>query len=152
MPRKGAGRRYPFATTDARPHDHTMCPVTGTIATAARAGDEPWGTEHPMPLMPVDEETIERIRHQLFAAQRCRKLALEHGDLSVSIRYRRAVTKCSSSCTADDPCHLQDKPPVRLEGGYQLVVRVWPKGQGRQKITRDAEAGKPLPYNVMASQ
>jgi len=114
-----------------------MCPVIGAIATQARSGEEPWGTEHPMPPLPLDEARVEQIRHQLFGGKRCQKLARIHGALSVSVTYRR------------DDGQLQNSPPVRLEGGYHLVVRVWASAIGKAEIARRAEAGEPLAFNVM---
>ena len=138
MPRKGAGAKYPFATTAARTHDCTMCPVIGHIAERARTGDEPWGTEHDLSLPgEVTEERAEEIRHQLFGGKRCRKLARTHGELSVSVTYR----------TPDGT--LQNSPPVRLEAGYQLVVRVWTRRAANAEIERRVEAGEPLAFNVM---
>jgi hypothetical protein len=114
-----------------------MCPVIGTIAEQARQGDEPWGTEHDMPLLPVDEAQAEIIRRQLFAGKRCRRLAAVHGALSVSVTYR----------TPDGS--LQNSPPVRLEGGYKLVVRVWTAADAKAEIVRRVEAGEPLTWNPM---
>lgn len=137
MPRKGAGARYPFATTAARTHDCTMCPVIGHIAERARNGDEPWGTEHDIGPLSLDEDRIEQIRHQLFGGKRCRKLARTHGELSVSVTYRTEAGE------------LQNSPPVRLEAGYQLVVRVWTRRAANAEIERRVEAGEPLAFNVM---
>lgn len=137
MPRKGAGYKYPHVTTAAKVHDHTMCPVIGAIATRARAGDEPWGTEHEMPPLPLDEDAVTRIKNQLFLGRSCQKLAREHGALSVSVTYR----------TPDG--QLQNSPPVRLEGGYVLVVRVWDRRTAKAEIERRVEQGQPLAYNVM---
>jgi hypothetical protein len=137
MPRKGAGYKYPHITTAARVHDHTMCPVTSAIAEAARAGDEPWGTEHDMPIMAVDADKAIEIRRKLFTAKDCKRLAAVHGALSVSVTWRTPEGG------------LQNSPPVRLEGGYQLVVRVWAKSIAKAEIQRRVEAGEPLAYNVM---
>ena len=137
MPRKQAGRKYPHVTTAARKHEHVMCPVIGAIAERARAGDEPWGTMHDMPVLAVDEERAEKIRDQLFGGRYCRKLATQHGALSVSVTYRTPTGE------------LQTSPPVRLEGGYQLVVRVWTRSASKAEIARRADAGEPLAYNVM---
>lgn len=138
MPRKGAGAKYPFITTQARKHDHTMCPVIGTIAERARNGDEPWGTEHDLPILGgVDEARINEIKNQLFTGRSCTRLAREHGALSVSVTYR----------TPDGG--LQNSPPVRLEGGYQLVVRVWSRAAAKAEIERRVSNGEALAYNVM---
>jgi hypothetical protein len=114
-----------------------MCPVIGAVAERARAGDEPWGTEHDMPLLPVDEARADEIRHQLFGGKRCQRLARIHGALSVSVTYRRPDGG------------LQNSPPIRLEGGYQLVVRVWNRATAKAEIERRVEAGEPLSFNVM---
>jgi hypothetical protein len=138
MPRTSAGKAYPHITTDAKKHECRLCDVIGKIAERARSGEEKWGTEHDMPLLSRSESEIAEIRRQLFAARYCRRLALVHGTLSVSVTYRGPDGS------------LINSPPVRLEGGYQLVVRVWSREQSKKEIVRRVAAGESLAYNVMA--
>lgn len=125
MPRTTAGRKYPYVTTDARQHNHRMCPVVQVIADRVTAGAEEWGVLHPMP--PVPSETIAReIRAAFYAAKYCRQLAARYGDkISVKSEF--------------------DQQP---DGTYTVWVKVWTRTIARQEIARRVAAGEPLAYNV----
>lgn len=133
MPRRGAGYRYPHATTDAREHACRMCTVIGLIAAKARDGAEEWGTLHQLP--PLDSgPQARKIRNQLFDGRTCKKNTNVHGELSVSVKY------LNPDGTHTDSSALTDH-------GYVLVVRVWPKDTGRKEITRRVSRGESLAFN-----
>lgn len=127
MPRVTAGRRYPHATTDARPHNHRFCPVIGKIADSVRAGAEEWGTPHEWP---VPSETIaDEVKRAFYAARYCAQLGRRFGEMmSIQAGYR-----------------------PREGGGYYVWVRVWPRSIARKEMARRVKAGEPLAYNVMRS-
>lgn len=137
MPRTGAGRRYPHATTDARRHACTMCHVVGLVAERAESGAEDWGTPHRMPPVTDGEDRAEQVRRDLFVARSCPKLAKRHGPLSVSVQW----------LAADDS--TVNRPTVRRPEGWVLVIRVWSRDQARAEIARRVGAGEQLHYNVM---
>lgn len=138
MPRKTAGKRYPFATTDARPHDHSLCRVVGKIAERAARGDEPWGTVHRMPPVPGEEQAAD-IRRRLFLGRDCKALARQHGELSVQVRYLGEDGEAGNS-------------PARRPEGYVLAVAVWPRDRGKAEIARRVNDGESLHYNVLREQ
>jgi hypothetical protein len=140
VPRKGAGWKYPHITTQAKPHDHTMCPVIGQIATLARSGSEPWGTPHEIGPIPVTQAKITEIRNQLFHHKKCQRILAEHGALSASVTYRDPDGQLVNPGTA---------PPPRLEGGYVLVIQVWTRERGKANIASRVEAGEPLAFNIL---
>lgn len=138
MTRKTAGARYPHASSTARKHDHTWCPVVGAIIGRAGSGTEPWGTEHDMPALGTAEQAA-TIRQGLFRGRDCIRLRKENGaELSVSVTYR------------DDRGRLRNQPATR-GGKYVLVVRVWPRKIAKQEIARRVGAGEKLHYNVLRS-
>lgn len=134
MPRKTAGHRFPHATTEARPHDHTMCKIIDMIAERAGSGDEEWGTVHRMPPLP-DAAQAHAVRNKLFNARKCRTLARIHGTLSVSVRY------------ATDTGELTNTRTVTAKG-YVLAVAVYPRAQARQNIITRVNSGERLSYNA----
>lgn len=69
MGKRPAGDRYPHATTAAREHDCTWCPVVQVIYDRAQAGKEPWGTVHYFPTVPK-EETALKIKRGFYAGRR----------------------------------------------------------------------------------
>jgi hypothetical protein len=119
LARKTPGKRYPYATTAARPHDHRFCPVVKAIAAEAKAGREAWGTLHPMPPVPT-RELAEQARRGLFAARK-------HGH---SVR--------AEILDYDDAA-----------GGYVVTVQVWTRAAAKQYIANQVATGQPLAYNVM---
>lgn len=138
MPRTRAGRRYPYATTDARQHDHTYCPVVSAIAERVEQGAEDWGTPHPLPLPPdTTEDQARRIRRGVFLGRSCKRNTARYGGLSVSAKWR-----------LDDGTEVNGSP-VRSSDGYVLVVRVWSRAAGKQEMARRVSAGQPLHYNVL---
>lgn len=114
-----------------------MCAVIGKIAERARGGLEEWGTFHPLPPMDVTEQRAIEIRRALFAARYCRKLAAEHGTLSVSVMWERPDGQRVNG------------DPVRAQDGYRLAVRAWGRGQSKQEIVRRVNDGERLDYNRM---
>lgn len=128
MARKQAGRRYPYVTTDARPHNHRMCPVARVIGDRAAAGAEPWGTRHDMP--PVPSETIAReVKQAFYSARYCRELTKHFGEpLSVQSDFERVA-----------------------DNDYRVWVRIWPRSVARAEIARRVKSGEPLAYNVLRS-
>lgn len=141
MPRTAAGRRYPYATTAARQHDHTYCPVAARIAERAEAGEEDWGVPHTLTLPPdTTEDKARRIRRGIFLGRDCaRNTARWKGGLSVSVMWQ-----------LEDGREVNGDP-VRSAGGYVLIVRVWTRAAGKAKKARDVADGKPLDYNVLRS-
>lgn len=123
MARKTAGYRYPHATTDAREHDHRMCLVVQAIADRATAGTEPWGTRHPMPLVPT-QEIAKKTRARMHNAKFCRQLEQRYGELM--------SVKCDYEPSGDR---------------WQIWVQVWPRSVARAEITRRVRAGEGLAYN-----
>lgn len=136
MARKTAGYRYPHATTDARQHDHTWCPVIGKIADRVAAGTEPWGIPHPMPPI-AGEPDAARIRQGLFRGRSCRQVTSKHGQLSVSVMYRYADGTEGN------------KPDLGPGGRYVLVVRVWDRKTAKREMARRVKNGEQLHYNVL---
>lgn len=137
MPRRQAGYRYPFATTDARKHECAMCDVIIAIADRADTGKEPWGTPHEMPAMQVTEARAAEVRRQLFGGRNCKRARRLYGELSVSVTYLRPDGE------------MVNQPAVRLEQGYVLCVRVWSRDQAKREIARRVQAGEELSYNVL---
>jgi hypothetical protein len=114
-----------------------MCAVVGKIAGRARDGLEQWGTFHQLPPIDVTEQRATEIRQALFAARYCRRLAAEHGALSVSVMWERPDGQRVNG------------DPVRAEGGYRLVVRVWTRPKAKKEIVRRVNNNEPLDYNRM---
>lgn len=136
MPRTRAGKRYPYATTDARPHDHTFCGVAAAIARSAAAGAEDWGTPHPL-VLPADatEDDARRIRRGIFTGRGCPRGV--HGPLSVAVKWR-----------TEDGGEVNGEPS-RTAAGYVLVVRVWQRDAGKRELARRVRQGQELHYNVL---
>lgn len=126
MARQRPGKKYPHITTDARPHDHSMCPVVQAAADRVVAGADQWGERHPLP--PVPSASIAaKLKGSFYAARYCRKLADRYGEpLSVQAGFDRA---------ADD--------------AYVVWFRVWPRTVARAEIVRRVKSGEPLHYNVV---
>lgn len=124
MPRKQAGRKYPFATTDAKPHNHKMCPVITAIATKAHAGDEPWGTPHTWHL--PSEADAKTAKTGFYAARYCREITKLLGE-PVSIR-----------------ANYEPRGDT-----FALTVQAWPRSVAKQEIARRVQNGEALAYNVM---
>lgn len=137
MARKTAGAKYPHASSTARPHDHRWCPVVGAIAEQVKAGNEEWGTPHPLPPVMSDLLAVQ-IRQGLFRGRDCIKLRKKHGQLSVAVGFQRADGTLSNR-------------PVTSDGKYILVVRVWSRVIARQEIARRVGGGEKLHYNVLRS-
>lgn len=128
MAKRPAGKRYPHATTAARPHDHRWCPVAGAIAQRAVDGKEQWGVLHEFP--PVgDEETAADIKRGFYRARSCKELRAE-GLPAISIQAGYE--------------HLDD-------GTYRPWLRVFDRNQARHEIVRRVQSGEPLAYNVLRS-
>lgn len=133
MPRTTAGHRYPFASSTARQHDHAMCRVIEAAVKRATAGDEDWGTTHPLP--PVGSEAQAHIaRNKLFNARNCGILADRYGPLSVSVRYLHPDGELRNGRLPTDR-------------GFVLVIAVWPRDMARAAITKRVKAGERLAYN-----
>lgn len=133
MPRTTAGHKYPHVTTDAKEHDHAMCKVVEVIAARAAAGQEPWGTVHPMP--PVTDATqAHQVRNKLFGGRRCSALATRFGTISVSVRYRQP-----------DGTWQNKRTPVN--GAYVLGVAVYLRDAARAEIVGRVNRGEPLAFN-----
>lgn len=127
MPRQGAGKRYPHVTTDTRPHDHRMCPVTSTIVDAVQAGDEPWGTVHSWTLRDMD--TAVAAKRSFYASRYCKDAMAKLGE----------------------PLSVQ--ADVEPDGDHwRIWVRVWPRSQARAHIAAKAASGEKLAYNVLRRQ
>lgn len=126
MARKQAGRRYPHATTDAKPHNHRMCPVVGEIIAAAVQGAEPWGTRHEWTVR--TEDIARDAKTGFYATRYCRQLRALLGE-PVSVQ---------SDC---EPAGEH----------WKVWVRVWPRSVAKAEIARRVESGEKLAYNVMRS-
>lgn len=138
MARKTVGARYPHASSTARQHDHQWCPVVDAVAAQVKAGTEDWGTGHPLPPLPPDDQAA-RIRQGLFRGRDCSQLKKKHGDLSVSVTYQRPDGTLSNS-------------PVLNNGKYVLVVRVWSRAIAKKEIAGRVGRGEKLHYNVLRSE
>lgn len=126
MARQRAGRRYPYVTTDAKPHNHRMCPVVQAIVKRAAAGAEPWGTQWPMPAVP-SETVAKEIKSAFYAARYCRAIATIFGEpVSVQSDFERVA-----------------------DNDYRVWVRVWPRSVAQQEIARRVKDNEPLHYNVL---
>lgn len=125
MPRRTAGKKYPFVTTDARPHNHRFCPVVNAIVGRVLEGQEEWGVRHDMPAV-TDEQTAKEIRTGFYAARYCRELRAALGE-PVSIQSNIEQTKA----------------------GWVTWVKVWPRSVAKKEIARRVSAGEPLAYNVL---
>lgn len=135
MPRTRAGARFPHATTQAREHDHALCKVVEAIAARAAAGQEPWGTVHPMPPV-ADAAQVHQVRNRLFGGRVCRQLSTRFGELSVSVRYQQP-----------DGSWENKRTPVN--GAYVLGVAVYLRDAARSEITGRVRRGEPLAYNPL---
>lgn len=126
MARTRSGKRYPYTTTDARAHDHRFCSVVQTIAQLAEAGQEPWGTVHPMP--PAGSlDQAEDAKRGLYRARK-------HG-----YSIRAAVLKPGDQ--------LPDGHLV-ADGQYVVTLQVWTRQAAKQYIAAQVQAGQRLAYNV----
>ncbi|HEX4788776.1 MAG TPA: hypothetical protein VH372_09970 [Actinospica sp.] len=137
MARKTAGAKYPHASSTARQHDHRWCPVVGAVAEQVKAGNEEWGTPHPLPPVASDLLAVQ-IRQGLFRGRDCAQLKKKHGTLSVAVGYQRADGTLSNKL-------------VTSGGKYILVVRVWSRDIAKQEIARRVGDGEQLHYNVLRS-
>lgn len=123
MPRVTAGRRYPHATTEAREHDHTWCAIVGAIADHVTAGDEPWGTPHPLSL--PSRREAERVRAGIYRARYCRELTARYGEpLSVQAIQEQGA------------------------GGWTVTLRVWTRTAATRWVAAGRD-GQGLAYNVL---
>lgn len=127
MPRQTAGKRYPHATTDARPHNHQFCPVVSAIADSVKNGAEPWGTSHSWHV--TTEDAAKTAKSGFYAARYCRQLAAQVGE-PVSVQ---------SEITTDGET-------------FMVWVRIWPRSVARAEIARRVKDGERLAYNVMRSE
>jgi hypothetical protein len=127
MARKTAGRKYPYATTEARQHDHRFCPVVQTIAQLAQSGAEPWGTIHPMPAAATLDQA-EEAKRGLYRARK-------HG-WSIRAIVRKPGEQLASGVLVP-------------AGQYVVEVQVWTRALAKQHIATKVQAGQPLAYNVM---
>jgi hypothetical protein len=120
------GRRYPHVTTDAKPHEHMMCPVVRKIGDQAAAELEPWGTRHDMP--PVPSETIARkVKGAFYSARYCRELGKHFGE----------------------PVSIQSDFDRLGDTSYVVWFRVWPRSVAQKEIARRVKNKEPLHYNVL---
>lgn len=126
MARTRAGKRYPHVTTDARPHNHSFCPVVRVISSRAMLGAEPWGTRHDMAT--VQSETMARkVKQGFYAARYCPELTKHVGEpISVQSDFERIG-----------------------DTEYQVWVRVWPRSVAKAEIARRVKSGEELAYNVL---
>lgn len=127
MARKTAGAKYPYASTDARQHDHRFCGVVATLAELAKSGAEPWGTVHAMPAASTWDQA-EDAKRGLYRARK-------HG-FSV-----RAIVRGPGQELAGGA--------VVADGQYVVEVQVFTRAQAKQHIAAKVQAGQPLAYNVM---
>lgn len=134
MPRQTAGHRYPHISSTARVHDHRFCRVVQQILQRIESGAEPWGSPHPMPALPGEQEAHE-IRNKIFGAKNCGQLADDHGEISISVMYDPGDGKPLTNKRVAGP------------GGYVLVVRVFTREAGRRTIVNRVRAGEPLAFN-----
>jgi hypothetical protein len=126
VPRRQPGAKYPHVTTDAKPHNHSMCPVINAIVGRVLEGQEEWGTLHRMPPV-TDEATAKQVRTGFYAARYCRELTKALGEpVSVQATYE----------PGDD-------------GTFVNTVRVWPRSVAKREIARRVSSGEPLAYNVL---
>ena len=125
MPRRTAGAKYPHVTTDAKPHNHGLCPVVQAIMKRVAAGEEEWGALHKMPAV-TTEADAKKVRTGFYAARYCREITRALGE-PVSIQ---------SNYDEDN-------------GAYVNWVRVWPRSVAKLEIARRVTAGEKLAYNVI---
>lgn len=126
MARTRPGRKYPYTTTDARQHDHRFCDVVAAIAARAQAGQEEWGTVHPMPPVP-SLSTADDAKRGIYRARK-------HG-YSV-----RAVV-----LGPGDELPAGGQVPA---GQYVVTVQVWTRTAAKGYIASKVQAGQRLAYNV----
>ena len=126
MPRKTAGRKYPFTTTAAKEHNHTMCPVVEAIARKVVAGDEAWGTLHTWNV--VSEADAKAAVKGFYAARYCKELKGITGEW-MSIRASYEIDQDGET--------------------YVVRLQVWPRSVARAEIVRRIQDGEPLAYNPM---
>lgn len=125
MPRRGAGHKYPHASTDAKPHNHRFCPVTEAIVRRAVAGTEEWGTRHAMPPV-ATEDAAKEAKRGFYAARYCRQLTKLLGE----------------------PISIQtDYEPYG--NAWVVWVKVWPRSVAKKEIARRVASGQPLAYNIV---
>lgn len=124
MPRKTAGRKYPHVTTDAKPHNHQMCPVLEAIVAKVQAGDEDWGHVHEWHV--ATEADAKAIRTGFYAARYCRAITKALGE-PVSIRANI------------EPA----------EDTWRITLQAWPRSVAKLEIARRVRNGEQLAYNVM---
>lgn len=125
MARQRAGKRYPHITTDAKPHNHRMCPVVLVIGDRAAAGAEPWGHRHDMPPVPSSSAASE-IKQAFYSARYCRKLTAHFGE----------------------PLSIQSNVDRIGDTAYVVWVRVWPRSVAKAEIVRRVQANEALAYNA----
>jgi hypothetical protein len=124
VPRQTAGRNFAHVTTQAKPHNHQMCPVVAAIARTAAAGGEAWGTRHEWTVRTGD--IARDTMRGFYAAKRCREIRAEFGeDMSV----QSSVEESGQA--------------------WKVWVRVWPRSVARAEIARRVRDGEQLHYNVL---
>ena len=126
MARTGAGHKYPHVTTDARPHNHAMCPIVAAWAGYAAAGGEDWGTRHDMPAL-TSEAAARKAKTGFYAARYCKELKAQLGE----------------------PVSIQADITQPSPGKYVVWFRVWPRSVAKAEIARRVAAGEQLAYNVL---
>lgn len=126
MARTRAGKTYPYTTTDARQHDHRFCGVVQAIVARARAGQEEWGTVHPMPAV-TSAAIADEAKRGLYRARK-------HG-YSV-----RAVVVGPGGQLAAGGIVPADQ--------YVVELQVWSRAAAREYIVQKVQSGESLAYNV----
>lgn len=127
MARKTAGRKYPYATTAARPHDHVYCPAVQAFVARAKAGLDAWGQVHALPAVGTLEQA-ERAKAGLYRARK-------HG-YSIRARVIGPGGQLASGAAVAD-------------GQYVVELQVWTRAAAREYIAGEVQAGRPLAYNVL---
>lgn len=127
MPRSGTGRRYPYATTAARQHNHQFCPTVAAIARNAQAGAEEWGKRHEWHV--TSEDNAQAAKAGFYAARNCKEIKGQIGE----------------------PASVQSGYEPDGET-FVTWVRVWPRSVAKAEIARRVQAGEPLSYNVLKGQ
>lgn len=126
MARKIAGRRYPFASTDARQHDHRFCPVVAKLAKLAGEGAEAWGTVHAYPV----------------------SSAAQADDAKRGI-YRARKHGYSPRAVVVGPGGQLASGAIVPEGSWVVEVQVFTRAAAKSYIAGQVQQGRPLAYNVL---